>query len=688
MGLLVALATTLAAHDDTVRAKGMTRGSLGLERRRFGDAWAVAQPLRSRAPAFTFSATGLRHASCDTARMLDLVLPMPRLLEIDHVELAAPKERVWQLLRHENLAKSPLIRALFELRGLPERLRGKGVHPVIRIDDLESSEEHPGFQILAEDPGHEVVVGAIGRVWLPEIPFVHVRDAGAYAAFDEPGFVKVAWAVRVLPWGETGTRVEVEVRVDATDDASWPKFKRYFRLIGPASHFIRRTLLASLARDLGTPEAAMNERPLAGDDLLPDASAQLTHGITIDAPPARIWPWLLQMGCGRAGFYSIDALDNGFERSARELHPEWLNIEVGQVLPASPDSDEGFEILRIEPLKALILGGLFDSGADKQLPFGTARPKRYWQVTWAFVLEVLDANTTRLTVRARAAFPGSGRLHVATIRPVHHLMQTTMLRRLAARAEGRLPRDDLGDVLAGIGGAGRMIAALFAPFHRRARCHWGLDEATAGRSYPGDELVPAPRWSYTHGIEIAAPADAVWPWIAQIGADHGGFYSYQWLENLIGCELRNAEVVHPEWQAKVGQALLLHPDPNAPRLQIVALEPGRHFVAHAPSDERARAQGRVWVAASWLLLVEPLGENRCRFISRYRAACSDDLATRLSFGPTLVEPVGFTMDRRMLLGVKERAERAERSVRAEKQRPAPWSDETQTDGANGAARVG
>jgi len=608
--------------------------------------------------------------------MLDLVLPTPRLLELDHVELAAPAERVWQLVRHENLAKSPLIRALFAIRGIPDRLRGKVVASSIRIDDLASSEERPGFQILAEEPGREVVVGAIGKVWEPEIPFVHVRDARAYAAFDVPGFIKVAWAVRVLPWGETGSRVEVEVRVDATDDESWPKFKRYFRFIGPGSHFIRRTLLASLAHELGTPEATMNERPLAGDDLLPDASAQVTHGITIAAPPERVWPWLLRMGCRRAGFYSIDSIDNGFERSARELHPEWLDIEVGQVLPAAPESDEGFEVLRIEPTRTLVLGGLFDSGAHKQLPFDSTRPERYWQVTWTFVLEPLDANTTRLSVRARAAFPASGLLHVATIRPVHRLMQTTMLRRLAARAEGRLPRDDVDDVLVGIGGAAVIVAALLSPFHRRARSHWGLDEATADRQYPGDELVPEPRWGYTHGVEIAAPAERVWPWIAQIGADRGGFYSYQWLENLAGCEVRNAEVVHPEWQAQVGQALLLHPDPKAPRFQIVAVELWRHVVAYAPADEQARAQGRPWTAASWVFLVEPLGENRCRFISRYRGACSDDVATRLAFGPTLIEPVGFAMDRRMLLGVKERAERAERSARSEHRPKAPWSATT------------
>jgi hypothetical protein len=456
--------------------------------------------------------------------------------------------------------------------------------------------------------------------------------------------------------------VEFELRVDATDDDSWRKFRRYFRLIGPGSHFIRRTLLASLTSELGTPEAEENARPLAGDDLLPDAAAQVTHGVTIAAPPERIWPWLVQMGCRRAGFYAVDALDNGFVRSARELHPELMKLEVGQVIPASPEGDDGFEVLRVEAPHALVLGGLYDPDAEKQLVFSASRPARFWHVTWAFALEPLDANTTRLSVCARAAFPASGRLHLAAIRPVHHFMQSAMLRHLAARAEGRLPRDDLGDVLEGVGGVAIMIAAFLSPFLRRARSHWGLEPGTATRTYPGDELVQAPRWSYTHGVEIEAPAPRVWPWIAQIGADRAGFYSYQWLENLVGCEVRNAETVHPDWEARVGQPLVLHPDPKAPRLEIVAVEPGVHVIARARADEQTRAGGTAWAAASWLFFLEPLGNNRCRFISRYRASSSEDLATRLAFGPALLEPVGFAMDRRMLLGVKERAEKAERQV--------------------------
>jgi hypothetical protein len=201
-----------------------------------------------------------------------------------------------------------------------------------------------------------------------------------------------------------------------------------------------------------------------------------------------------------------------------------------------------------------------------------------------------------------------------------------------------------------------MALAMATPFLRRRRRRWGLDPALAARALPGDDLIPDPRWSWTRGIEIEAPAEDVWPWVAQIGADKGGFYSYQWLENLSGCGVRNAATIHREWEAGVGAGLELHP--SVPPLRVVSVERGRHLVAHAPADRTARAKGAPWVEASWLFLVEPIGATRCRFVSRYRVACSNDLITRLSFGPTFVEAIGFAMDRRMLLGVKQRAEAA------------------------------
>ena len=595
--------------------------------------------------------------------LLDRLIPAPRLVEIDRIDVGAPAERVWDYVRHGDLARSPFIHALFAAREIPGRIAGaKNKVSSLRVDDLTSTAERPGFQVLLEDPHRTFAVGAIGQVWHANIPFLHVADADAFAAFNGAGFCKVAWEIRVSPRGGEGAHVEIEVRVDATDDESWKKFRRYFRLIGPASRFIRHVLLAGIARELGAPEARDRNRPLPTDELLPDAKESFTHSIDIAATPEAIWPWLVQMGCRRAGYYSIDWLDNAGEPSFADIHPELQSLRVGDIIPATPEGDDGFEVLRIDSSRALVLGGLWDAGADRQLAFASPRPDRYWHVTWAFILEPLDARSTRLTVRASAAFPPRQRLHAAWIRPVHALMETAQLRHLAARAERRIPRDGWRDVLQGVGGAAVMTASLLTPFLRGARSHWGIDAETAERTYPGDGLITSPRWSWTHGIEIDAPAREVWPWVAQIGADKGGFYSYQWLENLAGCDLRNAEAIHPDWEVRAGDRVVLHP--KMPPLPIVDVERGRYFVAEGRADERARAAGEPWIEATWLFLVESLGKDRSRVISRYRVATSDDVATRLSFGKALIEPIGFAMDRRMLLGIRGRVERARRAAHA------------------------
>jgi len=572
------------------------------------------------------------------------------MVEVDHVDLAISPARAWEIVRHANLARGRLTRALFKIRTLPDRIRGKIEELALRVDDLRSTPERPGFQILADEP-REVVVGAIGKVWKPTIPFAHVAP-DAYAAFAEPDFVKVAWAISVSPLGAEGSRVTIEVRVDATTDAAWRKFRRYFRVIGIGSHFIRRSLLAELAREHGRPAWRDDERPIAGDSLLPDARYATTHAITIAATPEAIWPWLVQLGCHRAGFYSYDVLDNGGERSAREVHPELQRLEVGQVLPATPKGTDGFEVLAIDPNRSLVLGGLYDLDTNQQRPFAAARPRHFWQTTWAFELEPLGPMMTRLRARGHAAFSDSARPHAAWMSRAHDVMQRAQLRNLARRVEGRVRRDDWHDVVEGAGGAAVMIGAMVTPFRRGSRTRWGLDEAAAERAYPGDDFVPEPRWMWTHAVEIDAPPDRVWPWIAQLGADRAGFYSYQFLENLAGCNVRNAETVHEEWVRSDGAPLSLHP--KLPPFEVET-RPNEWLLARLDIDE---------TCASWLVYLEPLGPGRCRCISRYRCVTSSDLASRIRLGPALLEPISFAMDKRMLAGIKRRAERARAAAAA------------------------
>ena len=594
-----------------------------------------------------------------TETLLDRLIPHPRLLEIDRVDLAAPPEATWDRVRHGSFASSRLAKALFAIRTLPDRVLGVREggttqrEITLRVDDLVSSARRPGFQVLLETPNHEVAVGAIGKVWMSRIPFLHVLDANEYAAFDGTGYVKVAWSFRVAPY-RGGSHLEMEVRVDATDEESWRRFRRYFRVIGPASRFLRRSSLAALAGELGHRTSMENSEPLAGDELLPDAADQLTHTVDVAATPQRIWPWLVQMGCNRGGFYSIDVLDNAGKRSAREIHPELQRLRVGELIPARPDGEAGFEVLRIDRPRCLVLGGLWDHATGVQLPFGASRPARYQHMTWSFVLESLDGRSTRVHARARVAYSDRNRFQEALGAPVHDLMERAQLHNLAARVEGRQSLNDLRDILHGLRGIVRIAGAFLTPFRRKSRAVWGVGEESASRGYPGDSLIPRPSWSWTHGVEIEASAKDVWPWVAQLGADRAGFYSYQWLENLAACRIQNAETVHPLWEIDSGDPLVLHP--KLPPFRVVAKERERYFIAHVPLDGDARRKGMPWVEASWLFQVEPIGPNRCRLVSRYRVHLSGEWRNRIAFGPGLLEPIGSVMDREMLLGVKRRAE--------------------------------
>ena len=110
---------------------------------------------------------------------------------------------------------------------------------------------------------------------------------------------------------------------------------------------------------------------------------------------------------------------------------------------------------------------------------------------------------------------------------------------------------------------------LVRPWHLR----WGAEAKDLERPLPGDEFLPERGADIVHAVTVETPPERVWPWLAQIGQDRAGFYSYEWLENLAGCEMRNADRVHPEWQERqVGETVFLHP---AGELDVTVFEPGR-----------------------------------------------------------------------------------------------------------------
>ena len=169
-------------------------------------------------------------------------------------------------------------------------------------------------------------------------------------------------------------------------------------------------------------------RRLPGDELLPDVSSSLTHAVTIRRPPPEVWPWLVQMGAGRAGWYSYDFIDNGRQASACRIRPELQRVQVGALFPALPGVTEGFTVLQVDPERSLVLGWVDRS---------TGRP----MTTWAFVLENTGTGSTRLIVRARAAagYPppfGLPRWTANTlVRWGHFIMQRKQLLGIAERGE-------------------------------------------------------------------------------------------------------------------------------------------------------------------------------------------------------------------------------------------------------------
>lgn len=331
------------------------------------------------------------------------------------------------MVRHFDLASTRWVRAVFDLRTLPDRLRGRAVAESDRrlgVDQITGSRK-PGFMLLEEIPGREVVIGAIGQFWHLNIPFLQVPP-GQFRDFREAGWGKIAWSLSVEPFG-TGSTVSLELRTTANDGASWSRFRRYYRIIGPVSRLIRTSSMARFEAELGRLQRDDDDRrPLPGDEQLPAAPYQLTHALDIEAPPRLVWRYLMQLGCDRAGWYSIDALDHGGMPSVDHLIDGWEMRQAGDRLAATPAQDSFFEVYRVDPEYAFVIGG------------ETTRLGGPFRMTWAFVLEPVGSDATHLIVRVRMAASPRWAAWVQgalVFPPVHRLMQRRQLHTLRRLCE-------------------------------------------------------------------------------------------------------------------------------------------------------------------------------------------------------------------------------------------------------------
>lgn len=182
---------------------------------------------------------------------------------------------------------------------------------------------------------------------------------------------------------------------------------------------------------------------------------------------------------------------------------------------------------------------------------------------------------------------------------------------------------------------------------------WGTTATERATPLPGDQFVPVAHYRIDHGITINAPTSAVWPWLIQIGQDRGGFYSYSSLENAIGAKVRNAEAIVPEWQSRrVGELVRAAPsDWMGGRFgsdigwKILQVIPGQAIVLEG------------WGAFALL----PIDDSTTRMLIRTRGSGLPNPGSALLSPLELLvfEPAHVIMERRMLLGIKERAERSQ-----------------------------
>lgn len=176
---------------------------------------------------------------------------------------------------------------------------------------------------------------------------------------------------------------------------------------------------------------------------------------------------------------------------------------------------------------------------------------------------------------------------------------------------------------------------------------WGasFDEVTA--MLPGDELVRSGATRTTRALTIDAPARAVWPWLAQIGEDRGGFYSLAVLERAVGARIHNADRIHPEWQdLQVGDSIWLARRYGDNARQIVAVvQPQSHLVLMSPADfDRLQRGGTA--SGAWAFYLRG-SADRTRLIAR---------GSGRLVGTPWFDIAHFMMERRMMCGIRDRAE--------------------------------
>ncbi len=206
------------------------------------------------------------------------------------------------------------------------------------------------------------------------------------------------------------------------------------------------------------------------------------------------------------------------------------------------------------------------------------------------------------------------------------------------------------------GGAGIAVGAVALSYPgllRRQCLTWGARPEEIDRELPGDDLLTNADIVATRAITIEAPPSAIWPWLVQMGSGRGGAYTYDWIENLFGLGMHSADTILPEFQdIKVGDEFQI--GPNRPKMRIEVLDPERVLTF------RFEDQTWVWIFALFA------GDGITRLVSRNRIATPHASTVTRLVNMLVMEPGSLVMERKMLYGIKERAERLARAQRQAK----------------------
>lgn len=220
----------------------------------------------------------------------------------------------------------------------------------------------------------------------------------------------------------------------------------------------------------------------------------------------------------------------------------------------------------------------------------------------------------------------------------------------------------IAEIASNLGGAG-LIAGCIAlrPLVQPSYSRWHATPDEVQRSLPGDERVPHPLVSQTLAVTIQAAPAQVWPWLAQIGQERGGLYSYELLENFARCRLHNAERIVPEWELRVGDRVRFGP-PGYPVMQVVGLERNRWLLLAGADFKTAQAAplpkpgDAVYINQSWVFCLDEQAGGCTRLLARSKLDYAPrTFANKLTWEWT-TDPIGFVMTRKMLLTLKQRAE--------------------------------